>query len=85
MVSHGDAHHSHTLRFDHLVLGLGSVTHTYELPGVAEHALTMKSLGDANISKNRMIAALEEANLNVLRKTAVHCLPCGCWRRICGS
>src|ERR1700749_3918534 len=47
IVSHGYDHHSHTLEFDFLVFGLGSITNTYGLPGVQEHALTMKSLGDA--------------------------------------
>src|SRR3989442_11586500 len=47
IVSHGFDHHPHTLEFDFLVLGLGSITNTYGLPGGQEHALTMKSLGDA--------------------------------------
>lgn len=47
VVSHGFDNHPHTLEFDFLVLGLGSITNTYGRPGVQEHALTMKSLGDA--------------------------------------
>src|SRR5262249_46720126 len=47
VVSHGFHRHSHTLEYDHLVLALGSVTNFFNLPGVAERALTMKSLGDA--------------------------------------
>src|SRR6266496_3651482 len=46
-VSHGFDRHSHELEYDHLILALGSVTNFFNLPGVAEHALTMKSLGDA--------------------------------------
>lgn len=61
-VSHGFEHHSHDLEFDHLVLGLGSVTNFFNLPGVAERALTMKSLGDAIQLRNRLIAHLEEAD-----------------------
>ena len=44
-VSHGFDHHPHTLDFDFLVFGLGSVTNTYGLPGAQEHALTMKFVG----------------------------------------
>lgn len=46
-VSHGFDHHHHELQYDHLVIGLGSITNFYNLPGLAECALTMKSLGDA--------------------------------------
>ncbi|MCI0447410.1 FAD-dependent oxidoreductase, partial [bacterium] len=46
-VFHGDEHHHHDLEYDHLVLGLGSVTNFFRLPGLEERALTMKSLGDA--------------------------------------
>ena len=59
---HGETHHGHTLHYDHLVLALGSVTNFYGLPGLAERALTMKTLGDAIYLRNRMIAHLEEAN-----------------------
>jgi NADH:ubiquinone reductase (H+-translocating) len=61
-VSHGFDRHSHELEYDHLVLGLGSVTNFFNLPGVAERALTMKSLGDAIQLRNRLIAHLEEAD-----------------------
>jgi NADH dehydrogenase len=61
IVSHGFDHHPHTLEFDFLVFGLGSVTNTYGLPGVQEHALTMKSLNDAMRVRNHLIAHLEEA------------------------
>src|SRR4030095_12905208 len=61
-VSHGFDRHSHDLEYDHLVLALGSVTNFFNLPGVAEHALTMKSLGDAIQLRNRLIAHLREAD-----------------------
>jgi NADH:ubiquinone reductase (H+-translocating) len=61
-VSHGFVRHSHDLEYDHLVLALGSVTNFFNLPGVAERALTMKSLGDAIQLRNRLIAHLEEAD-----------------------
>lgn len=50
-----------TLGYDHLVLALGSVTSTFGIPGVAEHALPLKTLEDAEALRNRVIAALEQA------------------------
>ncbi|HXW61968.1 MAG TPA: NAD(P)/FAD-dependent oxidoreductase [Candidatus Acidoferrales bacterium] len=61
-VAHGFDHHHHTLGFDFLVVGLGSVTNFYGIPGLPEHALTMKSLGDAMRLRNHLIAHLEEAD-----------------------
>jgi NADH:ubiquinone reductase (H+-translocating) len=61
-VSHGFDHHHHDLSYDHLVIGLGSITNFFDLPGVADRALTMKSLGDAILVRNRLIALLEEAD-----------------------
>lgn len=49
--------------FDHLVLALGSVSNYFGLPGVAEHALTMKSLADATALHAHMIDKLEHADL----------------------
>src|ERR1700758_303495 len=67
VVSHGFHRHSHTLEYDHLVLALGSVTNFFSLPGVAERARTMKSLGDAIQLRNRLIAHLEEADTECAR------------------
>ena len=49
--------------FDHLLLTLGSETNFFDLPGVSDWAVTMKSLADAALLRNRMIAFLEEAAL----------------------
>jgi NADH dehydrogenase len=62
VVSHTDNAHRHELPFDHLVIGLGSVTNFFGLPGLAERAFTMKSLGDALSLRNRLIANLEAAD-----------------------
>lgn len=63
VVSHGlDVPHSHTLPFDDLIISLGSETNFFNLPGVEERALTMKSLGDAIYLRNRMIEHMEEAD-----------------------
>jgi NADH:ubiquinone reductase (H+-translocating) len=61
IVSHGFDRHHHTLPFDFLVIGLGSVTNLYGISGLEEHALTMKTLGDAMRLRNHIIAHLEEA------------------------
>jgi NADH:ubiquinone reductase (H+-translocating) len=61
-VSHGADHHNHSLEYDHLVIGLGNITNFYDLPGLQENALTMKSLGDAIFLRNRLIQNLEEAD-----------------------
>jgi NADH dehydrogenase len=61
VVSHGiDANHPHELDYDQLVLALGSVTNFYATPGLAERALTMKSLADTVYLRNRLIEHLEE-------------------------
>ena len=61
-VSHGFDHHHHELHYDHVVIGLGSITNFYNLPGLQERALTMRSLGDAIHLRNRLISLLEEAD-----------------------
>ena len=61
VVSHGLDPHEHQLEYDHLVIALGSTTNFYGLPGLADHALTMKTLGDAIHLRNRVIALLEQA------------------------
>src|SRR6266849_6013722 len=62
VVTHGFDHHTHTLEYDYLVLGLGSTTNFYGLPGLQARALTMKSLSDAMRLRNHLIAHLEEAD-----------------------
>ncbi len=62
VVSHGFNGHPHEIRFDQIVLALGSTTQYFGLPGIQENALTMKSLSDAIKLRNRLIAILEEAD-----------------------
>jgi NADH dehydrogenase len=62
IVAHPDDNHDHELSYDYLVLALGSVTNFYNLPGLAEKALTMKSLSDAIRLRSRLIRNLEEAD-----------------------
>lgn len=61
-LSHGHEEHCHSLPYDHLVLALGSTTNFFNLPGLAERAVTIKSLDDAIYLRNRLIANLEEAD-----------------------
>ncbi len=67
-VAHGFDSHTHELEYDHLVFGLGSVTNFFNLPGLAERALTMRSLRDAQEVRNRLIAHLEEADTECAAK-----------------
>jgi NADH dehydrogenase len=53
----------HHLHFDHLVVALGNVTSFAGAPGLAEHALPFKYLGDALTLRNRIIHTLEEADI----------------------
>jgi NADH dehydrogenase len=63
IVTHGTGEpHPHELEYDHLILSLGSITNFFNLPGLEERALTMKSLGDAIHLRNRLIQHLEESD-----------------------
>ncbi|MFO0969525.1 MAG: NAD(P)/FAD-dependent oxidoreductase [Gemmataceae bacterium] len=62
LVSHGVERHPHELEYDHLVLALGSVTNFFDIPGLAQRAFTMKTLGDAIALRNHVIRTLEEAD-----------------------
>jgi len=61
-VQHAGLPRALDLGYDHLVLALGAVTNFYRTPGLEEHALTMKTLGDAILVRNRVIDALEVAD-----------------------
>jgi NADH:ubiquinone reductase (H+-translocating) len=49
--------------FDHLLLTLGSETNFFNMDGVRDWSVTMKSLSDAALLRNRMVALLEEATV----------------------
>jgi NADH:ubiquinone reductase (H+-translocating) len=51
------------LTYDHLVIAVGNVTRLAGQPGLAEHAVPFKYLGDALILRNHIIRALEEADI----------------------
>jgi NADH:ubiquinone reductase (H+-translocating) len=49
--------------FDHVLLTLGSETNFFNMDGVRDWSVTMKSLSDAALLRNRMVALLEQASL----------------------
>jgi NADH dehydrogenase len=51
------------LRYDQLVIGLGAAPTTFDLPGVAEHTLPLKTLEDAETLRNHIISTLELADV----------------------
>jgi NADH dehydrogenase len=53
--------HRFTVEYDALVIALGSVTDFSAVPGMAEHALGVRTLGDAYYLRNRALGTLEEA------------------------
>jgi len=59
----GVADYELEFEFDHLLLTLGSETNFFNMDGVRDWSVTMKSLSDAAMLRNRMVALLEEASL----------------------
>jgi NADH:quinone reductase (non-electrogenic) len=49
--------------FDHLLLTLGSETNFFNMDDVRDWSVTMKTLSDTTMLRNRMVALLEEASL----------------------
>jgi NADH dehydrogenase len=72
-VAHGSGphRHGHELDYDQLVIALGSTTNFFGLPGLEQHALTLKSLGDAIALRNRLIAGLEEADTECAQRLGI--------------
>jgi len=62
LISHGYRNHSLQIDYDHLVIALGSITNFYDIPGLADLAVPMKSLRDAIQLRTQVIRHLEEAN-----------------------
>ncbi|HEY6782909.1 MAG TPA: FAD-dependent oxidoreductase, partial [Candidatus Dormibacteraeota bacterium] len=49
------------LAYDQLVIALGSVSRTLPIPGLADHALGLKSLMDATALRNQVLTCLDTA------------------------
>jgi NADH dehydrogenase len=62
LISRGYRNDSKQIDYDHLVIALGSITNFYDLPDLAELAVTMKSLRDAIQLRGQILRYLEEAN-----------------------
>ena len=52
----------HRVRYDRLVVALGSVVRVLPVPGLAEHGLGFKSLADAIALRNHVLRRLEAAD-----------------------
>src|SRR5215831_7536080 len=70
----GMAERELNFEFDHLLLALGSETNFFNMDGVRDWSVTMKSLSDAALLRNRMVALLEEASLQSDEATRRHLL-----------
>jgi NADH dehydrogenase len=62
-VSSGFRPRPYRLECDHLVLALGTIMNFASQPGLQEHALPFKYLGDGLVLRNHIIHALEEADI----------------------
>ncbi len=62
-VSAGDFTGNVRIEFDHLVLALGGIVDLSRVPGMSEHALLLKNVGDALKLRATIIDRFEEANL----------------------
>jgi NADH:ubiquinone reductase (H+-translocating) len=52
-----------TIDYDALIIAVGSVTDLAAVPGMAEHAVGIRTLGDAFYLRNRALDMLEEARI----------------------
>jgi NADH dehydrogenase len=59
-VRHLDGHEA-DLRYDQLIVALGSISRTLPIPGLAEHGMGLKTLPEAIELRNRLIRSLEAA------------------------
>jgi len=59
----GEGKHLRALAYDHLVVSLGTVVDLSSLPGMSEHSLPMKNVGDAFYLRNHVIGSLEMADI----------------------
>jgi len=61
LVTQGEGRALVSVRYDHLVFALGKVPNSRAFPGVAEHALGLKNLGDAFRLRSHVLRSLELA------------------------
>ena len=53
----------HILKYDYLVIALGSENNFFKMADIEKHSFTMKDIGDAIMLRNHIINMLEQANL----------------------
>jgi NADH dehydrogenase len=53
--------HEEAIEYDQLIVALGSVSRTFPIPGLTEHAIGFKTLSEAIALRNRVILSLERA------------------------
>jgi NADH:ubiquinone reductase (H+-translocating) len=53
----------HTLKYDYLIIALGSETRFFGMAEVKKHSFTMKSIDDAIAVRNHILSILEQANI----------------------
>ena len=72
-VAQGEGRELVEVHYDHLVMGLGKVSDFSAMPGVTEHSLAMKDLGDAFRLRNHVYRCLELADVedNAAEKQAL--------------
>ncbi len=58
----GLPHERDTLRYDHLVLAMGSTTNVMLVPGVDKYAFNFKEIGDALLIRNHILEMFERAD-----------------------
>jgi NADH dehydrogenase len=51
------------LKYDHLVIALGTIANFHGMPGMIENAMPFRTLADAMALRNRVIHVLEEADV----------------------
>jgi NADH:ubiquinone reductase (H+-translocating) len=55
--------HEHKLKYDYLVIALGSENNFFKMTDIEKHCFTMKNIDDAIILRNHIINILEQADL----------------------
>jgi NADH:ubiquinone reductase (non-electrogenic) len=70
-----------SVSYDILVIAVGGVSNTFNVPGVREHAIFLKELHDARELRQRIIQCFEQANLPTVsvveRRRLLHFVICG--------
>jgi len=61
------------LKYDHLVLAMGSAPHTFGLPGIAEHAFPLKDPGRGRDLRNHVLRCWRPPTARPIRAPAASC------------